>query len=150
MLKIIIANGVNLDLLGKREQEHYGSFTLQDLEANVQDWSTKFSSLLNINTPKLTFFQSNEESVFLEKLSVGWDGALLNPGAWTHTSLALSDRLQALPSMPYVEIHISNILKRRRLSYTADSALAVVCGAGMDSYLSSLFILLKHLKGSKF
>ena len=145
MMKIIVANGVNLDLLGKREKEHYGSFTLQDLEDSLQDWSVRIASLLNISNPKLTFFQSNAEDIFLEKLSAGWDGALINPGAWTHTSLALADRLKSLPSMPYVEVHISNILKRRRMSYSADYALAVVCGAGIDSYLSALFILLKNL-----
>lgn len=145
MLKIIVANGVNLDLLGKREQEHYGSFSLQDLEDSLQDWSVKIASLLNISSPSLTFFQSNDEGAFLEKLSAGWDGALINPGAWTHTSIALADRLQALSSMPYVEVHISNIIKRRRLSYSADNALAVICGAGIDSYLSGILLLLKRL-----
>ncbi|MDE3268831.1 MAG: type II 3-dehydroquinate dehydratase [Pseudomonadota bacterium] len=145
MLTILVANGVNLDLLGRREQEHYGSFTLQDLEDSLQLWAGKFSALLDIGKPKLVFLQSNDECTFLEKLSANWDGVLLNPGAWTHTSLALADRLQSLPHIPYVEVHISNIRKRRRRSYCADNALAVVCGAGMDSYLAGLYVLLKHL-----
>ena len=150
-VKLLVANGVNLDLLGKRETNIYGSFDLQSLE----DFLSKECGILvrsvfekQISNYEIEFFQSNEESKFLEKLSSSdWDGALINPGAWTHTSLALGDRLSSIKK-PFVEVHISNIARRedfRKISYSAPSACGVVYGFGMDSYSVALLGLLKAI-----
>ena len=99
--KILIANGVNLDLLGVREPHLYGHQRLQDIETMIRQQSPGMAALFGLDTPELHFFQSNHEGSFLDCLSQGWSGALLNPGAWTHTSLALADRLAAL-QLPFV------------------------------------------------
>ena len=146
LYKILIANGVNLDLLGKREPDIYGSSTLLDLEAFLQE---QRAVLLNAGLPRfdLSLFQSNDEGAFLSKLSEGWDGAIINAGAWTHTSLALADRLAAL-SLPFIEVHLSNLSRRepyRHHSYAAPHARGVVFGAGFDSYSMALYGLLRLL-----
>ena len=147
MTRIVVANGVNLDLLGKREQKYYGNFTIEYLENYLQNWAKKLFPLFSLEKYKLEFFQSNDEYSYLTKVSEKWDGALLNPAAWTHTSLALADRLSAL-SLPYVEVHISNLAKReafRQHSYCASSAIAVVQGGGIHAYSSGLLSLLSYL-----
>lgn len=140
--KVLVANGVNLDLLGTREPGIYGTFTLADVEKTLREVAPQLGGCT------LAFFQSNDEQAFIEKFDEGWDGALINPGAWTHTSLALADRLAAL-KLPYVEVHISNVAARedfRKLSYTARNAVGVVHGFGMDSYVAGLLGLLRKLK----
>ena len=86
ILRILIANGVNLDLLGEREPELYGSMTLAQLQEKVEQGWGKLAAGLNLPATELHFFQSNHEGVFLEALDAGWDGVIINPGAWTHTS----------------------------------------------------------------
>ena len=143
MSKILVANGVNLDLCGTRNTDIYGSFTLQDLEDYLTSHAQKIAPLIN-DSCELCFFQTNDEAAYLQEISKNWRGALLNPGAWTHTSIALSDRLEAL-DLPYVEVHISNLSRRenfRRRSYISKHALASISGAGMKSYLAALVILL--------
>jgi 3-dehydroquinate dehydratase-2 len=144
---ILIAQGVNLDLLGTREPEIYGSDTLATIEAMVRQASPDIARLFGWSAPELCFFQSNHESLFLEKLSEGWSGALINPGAWTHTSLALADRLAAL-RLPFVEVHLSNLSRResfRQHSYASPHALGVCYGFGATSYLSALTGLYAYL-----
>ncbi len=137
--KILVASGVNLDLLGRREPDIYGHATLADMETLVQ---TKFASRAQIH-----FVQTNVESEYLSLLDGGWAGAVLNPGAWTHTSLALADRLTGL-QLPFVEVHLSNTAAReafRHHSYTARLAVGVVQGFGIDSYLLGVDGLLTYL-----
>lgn len=138
--RILVASGVNLDLLGQREPEIYGTMTLQDIEARVRDAIGERANL--------SFFQTNNEAAYLTRLGEGFDGAVLNPGAWTHTSLALADRLKAL-RLPFVEIHLSNTQARetfRQKSFAAPHAVGVVQGFGADSYVLGALGLLAFLK----
>jgi 3-dehydroquinate dehydratase-2 len=139
-LSILVANGVNLDLLGRREPQIYGKHTLADLESKLRLISPILASAFGLPPVELTFFQSNHEGLFLEELSKPWDAAVINAGAWTHSSIALSDRLVAL-SLPFVEVHISNLSAReefRQKSFAAKHALGVCYGFGIDSYTAAL------------
>ena len=130
-LRVLVANGVNLDLLGQREPGIYGQFSLADVEAVVREYAESQGAPI-----ELVFFQSNDEGEFLEALTGTFNGIVINPGAWTHTSLALGDRLKAL-RIPYVEVHISNTLAReayRHQSFISAGAAGVVIGFGIDSY----------------
>ena len=145
--KILVANGVNLDLLGRRNSNVYGTFTLSDLKEYLLGAQLAISKIAGFKSCNLIFFQSNSEHEFLETLSEPWDGMILNPGAWTHTSLALADRLEAL-DVPFVEVHISNILSReceRQHSKSAKYSRGIVMGMGKDSYLSALLGLLHQI-----
>lgn len=146
--KILVANGVNLDLLGKREPSVYGSQTLSDLEDLLSRHGESLAKIMGFKGLSLSFYQSNVEADFLSEISRPFDGALINPAAWTHTSLALGDRLAAL-ELPFVEIHISHVSQRedfRQRSYCAASALGIVSGLGFDSYLSGLLGLLAKIQ----
>ncbi len=150
-LRILVAQGVNLDLLGSREPEIYGYDTLSTIEVMLRSKAPELAQVFGLATPQLDFFQSNHEGLFLDKLSAGWDGALINAGAWTHTSLALADRLVAL-KLPFVEVHLSNLARRedfRQHSYSAAHALGVCYGFGSGSYLSGLSGLLFQLAKSQ-
>ena len=145
--RVLVASGVNLDLLGRRQPEIYGSDSLQDVHQSLHRFLPMLESLLSVKV-ELETFQSNSESEFLAKRSEGWDGAVINPGAWTHTSLALADRLVGL-ELPFVEVHISNISQRedlRKNSFTAPIAMGVTYGFGVESYHTGLFGLLYQLK----
>lgn len=130
-----VINGPNLNLLGTREPEIYGSETLNELELKLK---AEFSE-----KAKLSFFQSNHEGQLIDWLhqSVGLaDLVLLNPAAYTHTSLALADALAAI-STPVIEVHISNPASRgelRRVSLTAPFCKATVAGFGLNSYRTAL------------
>ena len=146
--KILIASGVNLDLLGRREPSIYGSATLNDmkklLESNFSQWQKKRSG----RKYKLIFFQTNDEAKFLSKIGADFVGAVINAGAWTHTSLALADRLVGL-QLPYVEAHVSKLADResfRQHSYLAAHALKSIDGLGIRSYWVALELLLEHLE----
>lgn len=137
--RILVASGVNLDLLGRREPGIYGSATLHDLESIA---SREFAA-----RAELVFAQTNVESEYLALLDGAWDGAVINPGAWTHTSLALADRLAGL-QLPFVEVHLSNTAAResfRHHSYTARLAVGIVQGFGINSYLLGIEGLLRYL-----
>lgn len=138
-LTILVANGVNLDLLGQREAAHYGRFDLAQLEQSLRSFATSLGEAWKVSL-NLDFRQTNDESVYLSWLDDPWDGALLNPGAWTHTSLAIGDRLAAL-AKPIAEVHISNVKTReafRQVSYISPHAAGIVSGFGMASYHSAL------------
>lgn len=118
--KILIANGVNLDLLGSREVDVYGKSSLKDLEKYIGNLIPNLLQVSAFSEIDLHFFQSNSEPEFLDKISEEWDGILINPGAWTHTSLALADRLKGL-GVTFVEVHLTNISNReefRKHSYS--------------------------------
>ncbi len=146
--KILIAHGVNLDLLGTREPGIYGSTSLATINENIRRSLPEICKNLGIeNIIEPVFFQTNDESAYLAKMDDGWWGALLNPGAWTHTSLALADRLKAL-ELKFVEVHLSSIRSRehyRHESYCSQHALGVVQGFGAQSYIFGLHALLSTL-----
>jgi len=142
MKKIAILNGPNLDRLGKREPEIYGSTTLADLEQQLR---AEFGAMA-----QLEFFQSNHEGALIDKIAAladaKFDGIVLNGGAFTHTSVALRDALLG-SKLAAVEVHISNIYKReefRHLSYTAPACLAVISGLGLEGYFAAVRFLLKR------
>ncbi|GGZ29693.1 3-dehydroquinate dehydratase [Echinicola pacifica] len=129
-MKILIINGPNLNLLGKREPEIYGSQSFEDYFETLQ---TSFPSV------ELTYFQSNIEGELVGKIhEVGFDndGILLNAGAYTHTSVAISDAIAGVTS-PVMEIHISNIYKReefRHKSIISKECIGMISGLGLKGY----------------
>ncbi|WP_395057609.1 type II 3-dehydroquinate dehydratase [Flavobacterium sp.] len=129
-MKIIIINGPNLNLLGKREPEIYGN---QDFEAYFEELKTKFP------TVELNYYQTNIEGEIINKLQeVGftYDGIILNAGAYTHTSIGIGDCVKAITT-PAVEVHISNTFSRetfRHQSYISPNANGVIIGFGIKSY----------------
>jgi 3-dehydroquinate dehydratase-2 len=134
--RIEIMHGVNLDQLGRRDPEHYGRLTFDELERRIaQD-----ASDLGLET---RFFQTNHEGAFVEhlhRLEGLADGVVLNPGAWTHYSFAIRDALE-LTGLPAVEIHLSDVDAReqwRRRSVIAELCIARVAGKGPDGYRDAL------------
>lgn len=129
-MKIIIINGPNLNLLGKREPDIYGKRTFQDFLIKLQD-----------DFPDITleYYQSNVEGEIINKLHESngrFDGIILNAGGYTHTSVAIGDAVKAIDT-PVVEVHISNILAReefRHISHIAPHAKGSIFGFGLDSY----------------
>ena len=141
--KIFIINGPNLNLLGKREPEHYGNKTLNDIKENCINYVAK----KNI---ELIFEQSNDESVIIEMIQAASDsdGIIINAGAYTHTSIAIHDALKSSNS-PAIEVHLSNIHKReefRHKSLISKVARSVICGFGTDGYTMSLDAMKKFLE----
>ena len=129
-MKVLIINGPNLNLLGKREPEVYGS----------ESFETYFETLKNLfNTIELTYYQSNIEGELISKLQeVGfsYDGIILNAGAYTHTSIGIADAIKAITT-PVVEVHISNTFSRetfRHQSFISPHAKGVIIGFGLKSY----------------
>lgn len=129
-MKIAIINGPNLNLLGKREPEVYGSLTF---EQYLEELKAAFLAV------EFTYYQSNVEGEivnYLHEAGFTFDGILLNAGAYTHTSVAIRDAIAGIKT-PVVEIHISNIYAReefRHTSLTAAKAVGVICGLGMKGY----------------
>ncbi|WP_373101062.1 MULTISPECIES: type II 3-dehydroquinate dehydratase [Pasteurellaceae] len=141
--RILLLNGPNLNMLGKREPQHYGSMTLAAIEAHMQQLAARHQAVLNC-------FQANSEEKLIEKIhqSVGQiDFILFNPAAYTHTSVALRDALLAV-AIPFVEVHLSNIHQRevfRHHSYFSDIAEGVICGLGAQGYEFALHYALDYL-----
>ncbi|MFL2876045.1 MAG: type II 3-dehydroquinate dehydratase [Pelagibacterales bacterium MED-G43] len=144
MNKIIILNGPNLNLLGEREKNQYGTFTLKEVENNCKEYS-------NNNNINLTFFQSNVEGELINQIQNSrnnQDGLIINAGGYTHTSVAIHDALKIL-KIPIIELHISNIYNReefRHKSLISKVAKSVICGFGEEGYLMSLQAMKKFLK----
>lgn len=139
---IIIINGPNLNLLGKRQPEIYGNQSFEDYFKQLQ---AKYD-----NTVDLEYFQSNHEGVLIDKIQeVGFQnvGIILNAGGYTHTSVALADCVSAVTA-PVIEVHISNIKEReyfRRYSYLEDVCQASIMGEGLSGYLMAVENLLNTL-----
>ena len=129
-MKLIIINGPNLNLLGKREPEIYGSKTFEEFFSELQ---------LKYNDVELSYFQSNSEGKIIDKLhEVGFsfDGVVINAGAYTHTSVAIADAISGITT-PVVEVHISNVHNReafRHKSYLSPVCKGVILGFGLKSY----------------
>jgi 3-dehydroquinate dehydratase-2 len=143
MANILVLNGPNLNLLGTREPEHYGVDTLADIEDRLRSMATEAGH-------QLDFFQSNAEHALVDKLHEGrqiTDFILINPAAFTHTSVALRDALAAV-AIPFIEVHISNVHAResfRQHSYLSDIARGVICGLGAQGYELALQAAIKQL-----
>jgi len=143
-MRILVLHGPNLNLLGKREPEIYGTLSLDDINGALETLGAEFES-------DLGFFQSNSEGALVDAIQQApenYDGILINPAAYTHTSVALRDALAAI-GLPFVEVHLSNIHRReefRHHSYLAPLALGQICGFGLDSYLLGLRALFNHIK----
>ncbi|MFT5541809.1 MAG: 3-dehydroquinate dehydratase-2 [Glaciecola sp.] len=153
-MNILVLNGPNLNLLGKREPEIYGTSTLESILADLTEYANSQNALL-------LHFQSNAEhelveriqSILLESSSNGKpvDGIIINPAAFTHTSVAIRDALLAV-EVPFIEVHLSNVHKReafRQHSYFSDIADGVIVGLGEQGYRFALEALLHKLKSLK-
>tara|TARA_B100001989_G_scaffold197231_1_gene145856 strand:+ start:315 stop:749 length:435 start_codon:yes stop_codon:yes gene_type:complete len=143
MKKILIINGPNLNMLGKREPEVYGYITLKELEKICKDESKK----LDFN---IFFFQSNSESEIIDQIQKSQDycGLIINAGAFTHTSIAIHDALKIL-KIPKIEVHISNIYNReefRKKSFISPAVHGIIAGFGIDVYLIAIRSLKNYLK----
>ena len=143
-MKILVINGPNLNMLGIREPEVYGSETYEDLCRQIQDYCTK----KNI---QVTLYQSNHEGALVDRIQQayfeGMEGIVINPGAYTHTSIALLDAVKAV-GIPTVEVHISQISQReafRQVSYIRSACVATVTGKGFGGYLEAIDILTEKI-----
>lgn len=132
MPKILVLHGPNLNLLGSREPEVYGTDTLEDINKRLQ-------ALVEAGGHDFEAFQSNAEHQLIEKIQTARDSVaffVINPGAFTHTSIALRDAFLAV-SIPFIEIHLSNVYSRegfRQQSYLSDIAVGVITGLGAQGY----------------
>lgn len=145
MKKILLLNGPNLNMLGKREPQIYGAQTLMDIEQHLQQLAAQHGVALDC-------FQSNSEEALINRIHQAFqqvDFILINPAAFTHTSVALRDALLAV-AIPFVEIHLSNVHARepfRHHSYLSDVAKGVICGLGARGYEYGLDFALHFLQG---
>ena len=144
MVKVLVIHGPNLNMLGRREPEHYGSLTLNEIDARIQGLAGELGM-------EAECFQSNSESAIVERIQQGaCDCIIINPAAFTHTSVAIRDALLAT-GIPAIEVHLSNIHKReefRRHSYVAGVALGQISGFGPEGYLLALRAARAHLSDS--
>ena len=141
-MKILLINGPNMQLLGKREPEIYGKLTLGELETNLKEVAVA----LGVH---LLCYQSNHEGDIVDKIGNAVqdcvDAIIINPAAYTHTSVAIHDALKAV-ALPAVEVHVSNVGVReefRRESLTAPACIAMIAGLGVDGYEWALRSLVK-------
>ena len=142
-MRLLLLNGPNLNLLGTREPDLYGSFTLEKIESNLKEKA-------QLSGATLTCFQSNFEGALVDCIqsAIGEvDGILINAGAYTHTSVAIRDALLAV-NIPYVEVHLTNVFSReefRHKSFLSDRSVGIVSGFGFMSYEFALKGLLAYL-----
>ena len=143
-MQLLLINGPNLNLLGSREPEIYGATTLSDIEHKLADSAKKQSA-------KLDTFQSNAEHLLIEKIHQAQhkvDGIIINPGAFTHTSIAIRDALLGV-NIPFIEVHISNVHTReafRHHSYFSDIAVGTIVGLGVAGYEYALDAIIKQIR----
>ncbi len=146
-MKILVLNGVNLNLLGVREPDKYGSQTLKDLEKMLYAYSFDLGVDLEL-------FQSNFEGEIVEKIHSArgtFDGIVINAGAYTHTSIAIRDAIAGV-DLPTVEVHLTNIYKReefRHHSYIAPVAIGQISGLGFDGYKYAISALKDYIEEKK-
>lgn len=142
MQRLLLLNGPNINRLGKREEDIYGSFTLQDVEKNLTDLVQKYNY-------EIDNFQSNHEGELIDQLHAAdgmYEGVIFNPAAYTHTSIALHDAIKAIQT-PVIEVHISNVHQRE--SFRHKSLLAPAChgqivGFGLQSYRLAALAFLEN------
>ncbi len=146
---ILIVNGPNLRFIGQRDTSVYGTRKIDDIPEILKEMNNELLSRIS-----LEFFQANGEGEIIDRLEKAWhdkiDGMVINPGAYTHTSLALADCLGWI-GVPFVEVHLSNVWSRekiRRQSLTAAHGIGVVAGFGIMSYIYGLQALVDYLDTS--
>ncbi len=144
-MKILLLNGPNLNMLGTREPEIYGSLSLQDIEKQLQIKALQHKA-------ELISFQSNAEHELVEQVQQsvtrGFNFILINPAAFTHTSVAIRDAFASV-QIPFIEIHLSNPHSRepfRKHSYFSDMAVGIIAGFGANSYLMAFDSAINYLK----
>lgn len=144
MTSILILNGPNLNLLGTRQPEVYGSTTLSDIEASCASWAAELGC-------EVSFAQSNHEGALIDAIHAArgtHDGIILNAGAYTHTSIALMDAIASV-QIPTIELHLSNVHAResfRHDSYIAKVCIGIICGFGAHGYKLAIDALVTQLK----
>ena len=143
--RILVINGPNLNLLGSREQQHYGSDTLPAIESRLAAQAKQGGG-------RLATFQSNSEAELVERIQQAGrekvDFIIINPAAYTHTSVAMRDALAAV-GIPFIEVHLSNVFAReafRRQSYFTDLAVGIISGLGAKGYELALAFALQYAK----
>ncbi|WP_434063872.1 type II 3-dehydroquinate dehydratase [Roseateles subflavus] len=146
-MQILVIHGPNLNLLGTREPGVYGATTLAQIDADLQQFAANAGATLES-------FQSNHEGALVDRIqAAGRDGTrfiIINPAAYTHTSVAIRDALAAV-ALPFVEVHLSNIHKRetfRHHSYVSELAVGVICGLGPLGYRYALMHALDHVRAA--
>jgi 3-dehydroquinate dehydratase-2 len=141
--RVEVLHGVNLDMLGRRDPEHYGNYTLFELETRIKRYGRELDL-------ELAFFQTNHEGEFVERLHRlpdAADAAILNAGAWTHYSWAIRDALEIV-GLPTVEVHLSDVASReewRRRSVFEGLVIGTVSGQGPDGYREALQLIKERL-----
>ena len=140
-MKVLVINGPNLNMLGIREPDIYGKQTYDELVSTVSAYAAE-------RGVEISFYQSNHEGALVDAIQQAYfdkiDGIVINPAAYTHTSVALLDALKAV-AIPAVEVHLSDVNSRdefRKLSFVREACIATVCGKGFDGYKEALDILL--------
>ncbi len=143
-MKILVINGPNLNMLGLREPDIYGKQTYADLEAFIRETCEKENIVVEI-------FQSNHEGNLVDAIQSAYqrvDGIVINPAAYTHTSVAILDALKAV-SLPVVEVHLSDVSARepfRQISYAGMACIKTFMGQGFDGYRNAILYLKSHVK----
>ena len=145
-MKILVLNGPNINMLGIREPQIYGAQNFETLQARVREHAAKRSIAVEL-------YQSNHEGDLVDKIQAAYgdaDGIVINPGAYTHTSIALLDAVKAV-SIPTVEVHISDVSKRedfRQISYIRLACVHSIMGHGIDGYLEAMDYLIDRFGGA--
>ena len=143
-MKILVINGPNLNMLGIREPDHYGRETYADLINKINNYCTD-------NSVECECYQSNHEGCLVDKIQEAYgvfDGIVINPGAYTHTSIAILDAVKSV-MIPTVEVHISKVEERedfRQVSYIRLASVKTITGLGTDGYLRAIDFLIDYLK----
>ena len=146
-MKILVLNGPNINMLGIREPSIYGKENYASLLAKIQNYAA-------VRGVDLKVLQSNHEGVLVDAIQEAYmkfDGIVINPAAYTHTSVALLDALKAV-GIPTVEVHISDVSKReafRQISYVREACIATISGHDTDGYLEAIDLLIEHKKAKK-
>lgn len=139
MKKVLVINGPNLNMLGKRPKEHYGTKTLDEINQMMVDFAKDFT---------LLFFQSNHEGAIIDRIQVNdYDAIIINPGAYTHTSIAIRDALEIVDKIK-VEVHLSDVFNRddfRKIDYIKDVCDICITGYKELSYVKALEYLQKNI-----
>lgn len=148
MASFLLLHGPNINLLGTREPDVYGCTTLVQINTELQDYA-------NAHGHQLSYLQSNAEYVLIDRIHAardeGIDFIIINPAAFTHTSVAIRDALLGV-NIPFIEVHLSNVHKRepfRHHSYFSDVAVGVICGLGAQGYLFALQSAIEQVKQHK-
>jgi len=144
-MKLLVINGPNLNLLGIREPKIYGTRTLSELEGALREYCMKQGVAVD-------FFQSNHEGAIVDRIQEAYGncgGIVINPAAYTHTSIAIPDAIKAV-GIPAVEVHLSDISSRdayRQKSFTSEACIATVAGRHFQGYIDAVELLLKNNRG---